>query len=138
MVGAVTTELSETITTFAVICAARPFPETAQRVKKTFKGEIVGEEYTDWPGQLDFSAELTKVRSVKRDAVWMFYPGKAGAQFMQQYAQAGLREGIPTYSVFTMAALGSSGLEARVSFRAMPCKSRRASDRTRSAMSHRL
>src|SRR3954468_1932179 len=72
--------------------------DMAAGVKKTFKGEIVGEEYTGWPGQLDFSAELTKVRSVKPDAVWVFYPGQAGAQFMQQYAQAGLKDSIPIYS----------------------------------------
>jgi branched-chain amino acid transport system substrate-binding protein len=77
----------------------------ATGVKKTFKGEIVGEEYTGWPGQLDFSAELTKVRSVKPDAVWVFYPGQAGAQFMQQYAQSGLKDSIPIYSVFTVDAL---------------------------------
>src|SRR6201991_122729 len=29
-------------------------------VKSTFKGEIKGEEYTVWPSQLDFSAELSK------------------------------------------------------------------------------
>ena len=79
--------------------------DMAAGVKKTFKGEVVGEEYTGWPGQLDFSAELTKVRSVKPDAVWVFYPGQAGAQFMQQYAQAGLKDSIPIYSVFTVDAL---------------------------------
>src|SRR5215472_7779448 len=30
-------------------------------VKAIFKGTIVGEEYTRWPDQLDFSAELSKV-----------------------------------------------------------------------------
>ena len=29
-------------------------------VKSTFKGEIMGEEYTVWPTQLDFSAELPR------------------------------------------------------------------------------
>ena len=29
-------------------------------VKSTFKGEVVGEEYTVWPSQLDFSAELSQ------------------------------------------------------------------------------
>jgi len=79
--------------------------DMAAGVKKTFKGEVIGEEYTGWPGQLDFSAELTKVRSAKPDAVWVFYPGQAGAQFMQQYAQAGLKNSIPIYSVFTVDAL---------------------------------
>jgi branched-chain amino acid transport system substrate-binding protein len=79
--------------------------DMAAGVKKTFKGEIVGEEYTRWPGQVDFSTELSKVRSVKPDAVWVFYPGQAGAQFIQQYSQAGLLGQIPIYSSFTVDAL---------------------------------
>lgn len=76
--------------------------DMAAGVKQMFKGEVVGEEYTRWPGQLDFSSELTKVRASKPDAVWVFYPGQAGAQFIQQYAQAGLKDQIPLYSVFTV------------------------------------
>jgi branched-chain amino acid transport system substrate-binding protein len=79
--------------------------DMAAGVKSTFKGEVVGEEYTRWPGQVDFSTELSKVRSIKPDAVWIFYPGQAGAQFMQQYSQAGLLGQIPIYSVFTVDAL---------------------------------
>jgi branched-chain amino acid transport system substrate-binding protein len=79
--------------------------DMAAGVKKTFKGEIVGEEYTRWPGQVDFSTELSKVRSVKPDAVWVFYPGQSGAQFVQQYSQAGLLGQIPIYSSFTVDAL---------------------------------
>jgi branched-chain amino acid transport system substrate-binding protein len=79
--------------------------DMATGVKKTFKGEVVGEEYTRWPGQVDFSTELSKVRAVKPDAVWVFYPGQAGAQFMQQYSQAGLLGQIPIYSSFTVDAL---------------------------------
>ncbi|MEA2834299.1 MAG: branched-chain amino acid transport system substrate-binding protein [Methylobacteriaceae bacterium] len=79
--------------------------DMAAGVKKTFKGEVVGEEYTRWPGQVDFSTELSKVRSVKPDAVWVFYPGQSGAQFVQQYSQAGLLGRIPIYSSFTVDAL---------------------------------
>ena len=32
----------------------------------------------------------------------MFYPGGMGIQFIKQYAQAGLRDQIPLYSVFTV------------------------------------
>src|SRR5205085_1300034 len=59
-------------------------------LKANFKGGIVGEEYTKWPDQLDFSVELAKARAVKPDAVFAFYPGAAGIQFLTQYAQAGL------------------------------------------------
>jgi branched-chain amino acid transport system substrate-binding protein len=71
-------------------------------VKATFKGKIVGEEYTRWPDQLDFSAELSKVRAAKPDAVFVFYPGAAGVQFLNQYVQAGLKNQIPLYTAFTI------------------------------------
>ncbi len=71
-------------------------------VKAMFHGQIVGEEYTKWPDQLDFSAELTKVRAARPDAVFVFYPGAAGVQFLTQYAQAGLKGQIPLYTAFTI------------------------------------
>jgi len=71
-------------------------------VKSTFKGQVVGEEYTKWPDQLDFSAELSKARAAKPDAIFVFYPGAAGVQFLNQYAQAGLKGQIPLYTAFTI------------------------------------
>ncbi|MEZ5787648.1 MAG: ABC transporter substrate-binding protein [Xanthobacteraceae bacterium] len=68
----------------------------------TFKGKVIGQELTKWPGQLDFSAELTKVKAAKPDAVFVFYPGAAGVQFLNQYAQAGLKGTIPLYTAFTI------------------------------------
>src|SRR3954454_20196689 len=44
-------------------------------VKATFKGQVLGEEYTVWPSQLDFSAELSKARASKAGSVFVFYPG---------------------------------------------------------------
>ena len=73
--------------------------------RRTYKGNVVGEEYTRWPDQLDFSAELTKARTTKPDAVFAFYPGAAGVQFMTQYAQAGLKGQIPLYTSFIIDAL---------------------------------
>ena len=74
-------------------------------VERTFKGKIVGKDMTKFPAQLDFSAELAKARSVKPDAVFVFYPGKHGVQFFKQYAQSGLKDNIPLYSVFAIDAL---------------------------------
>jgi len=71
-------------------------------VKTTFKGQIIGEEYTRWPDQLDFSAELSKARAAKPDAIFVFYPGGAGIQFVTQYVQAGLKGQIPLYTAFTI------------------------------------
>jgi branched-chain amino acid transport system substrate-binding protein len=74
-------------------------------VAATFKGKVVGEDLTKWPDQLDFSAELTKVKAAKPDAVFVFYPGAAGVQFLTQYAQAGLKGQIPLYTAFTVDAI---------------------------------
>src|SRR5262249_6304452 len=71
-------------------------------VRAVYKGQIIGEEYTKWPDQLDFSAELSKARAAKPEAVFAFYPGGAGVQFLTQYAQAGLKGQIPLYTVFTI------------------------------------
>jgi branched-chain amino acid transport system substrate-binding protein len=71
-------------------------------VQSTFKGQIVGQELTRWPDQLDFSAELSKAREAKPDAIFVFYPGGAGVQFVTQYAQAGLKGQIPLYTAFTI------------------------------------
>src|ERR1700730_12001856 len=71
-------------------------------VKSTFKGEIKGEEYTVWPSQLDFSAELSKARASGAESIFVFYPGAAGVQFLNQYVQAGLKQQIPLYTAFTI------------------------------------
>jgi branched-chain amino acid transport system substrate-binding protein len=71
-------------------------------VKSTFKGQVVGEEYTVWPSQLDFSAELSKARASNAESIFVFYPGAAGVQFLNQYAQAGLKEKMPLYTAFTI------------------------------------
>ncbi|MFZ0421325.1 MAG: ABC transporter substrate-binding protein [Xanthobacteraceae bacterium] len=69
-------------------------------VQSTFTGQIVGQELTRWPDQIDFSAELSKAREAKPDAIFAFYPGGIGAQFITQYVQAGLKGQIPLYTAF--------------------------------------
>ena len=71
-------------------------------VKSTFKGQVLGEEYTVWPSQLDFSAELSKARASNAESIFVFYPGAAGVQFLNQYAQAGLKQQMPLYTAFTI------------------------------------
>ncbi|MGZ9105057.1 MAG: ABC transporter substrate-binding protein [Rhodoplanes sp.] len=64
--------------------------------KRYFKGEIVDEVYTAF-GQLDYAAEIAQLRDKKPDAVFFFYPGGMGINFVKQYAQAGLKKDIPLY-----------------------------------------
>ena len=71
-------------------------------VASTFKGKVVGQELTTWPAQLDFSAELSKAKAANPDSIFVFYPGKAGVQFLSQYAQAGLKDKIPLFTAYTI------------------------------------
>jgi branched-chain amino acid transport system substrate-binding protein len=74
-------------------------------VAATYKGKIVGRELTTWPTQVDFQAELSKARNAKPDAIFAFYPGGPGIQFITQYAQSGLKGQIPLYTAFTIDSL---------------------------------
>ena len=69
--------------------------------KSSFKGKIVGEVYTKL-GQQDYQAEISQLRAKNPKAVFVFYPGGMGIQFVKQYTQAGLRDKIPLYSVYTV------------------------------------
>jgi branched-chain amino acid transport system substrate-binding protein len=83
-------------------------------VKRTFKGEILGTDLTKWgaDAQLDFSAELAKAKASGAEGIFVFYPGKAGGAFIKQYQQAGLRDIMPLYTVFTVDALSLPKLQA--------------------------
>ncbi len=69
--------------------------------KRYFKGKIVDEVYTRL-GQTDYQAELSQLRSKNPKAVFVFYPGGMGIQFLKQYSEAGLRGQFPLYSVYTV------------------------------------
>ncbi|SIO31122.1 ABC transporter substrate-binding protein [Vannielia litorea] len=73
-------------------------------VERTFAGEIVGKDLTKWgaDAQLDFSAELAKAKASGADGLFVFYPGAAAGAFVKQYQQAGLKDTLPLYSVFTI------------------------------------
>ncbi|MBS0534269.1 MAG: ABC transporter substrate-binding protein [Proteobacteria bacterium] len=71
-------------------------------VASTFKGKVVGQELTTWPSQLDFSAELAKAKASGAESIFVFYPGAAGVQFLNQYAASGLKGSVPLYTAFTI------------------------------------
>lgn len=66
--------------------------------KRAFKGEVVEEIYTGL-NVPDFSAELTQVAAAKPDAVFVFYPGALGINFIRQYGQIGLMKTTPLLTV---------------------------------------
>jgi len=69
--------------------------------KRTFKGRIAGEVYTT-VNQPDYQAELAQLRAKNPKAVFVFYPGGMGINFLKQYSEAGLRGQFPLYSVYTV------------------------------------
>jgi branched-chain amino acid transport system substrate-binding protein len=70
-------------------------------LKRYYKGRVVEETYTKL-GQQDYQAEISQLRSKNPKAVFAFFPGGMGIQFVKQYVQAGLRDQIPLYTVFTV------------------------------------
>lgn len=57
--------------------------------KRYFKGQIALETYTPL-SQLDYGAELSKMRASGADAVYIFLPGGLGVNFIKQFVGAGL------------------------------------------------
>ncbi len=83
-------------------------------VESTFKGEVKGKDFTKWgkDAQLDFSAELAKAKASGAEGLFVFYPGKAGGAFIKQYNQAGLKDVLPLYTVFTVDGIALPKLQA--------------------------
>jgi branched-chain amino acid transport system substrate-binding protein len=75
--------------------------DSAAGFKLDYKGEIVEESYLPL-GTLDFQVELSKIASLKPDAVFTFMPGGMGVSLVKQYKQAGLADQIPVLSAFTV------------------------------------
>lgn len=83
--------------------------------KRYYKGEVAGEVYTQ-VGQLDYAAELAQLKAAAPDAVYVFYPGGMGINFIKQYEQAGLKGAVPlfgpgfSFDQDILAAVGESAL----------------------------
>jgi branched-chain amino acid transport system substrate-binding protein len=75
--------------------------DSAAGFKLDYKGEVVEESYVPL-GTLDFQVELSKIASLKPDAVFTFMPGGMGVSLVKQYRQAGLADQIPVLSAFTV------------------------------------
>jgi len=68
--------------------------------KSAYKGEIVEESYVPL-NTLDFQSELSKLASIKPDALFTFMPGGLGVALIKQFNQAGLKDQVPILSAFT-------------------------------------
>ena len=75
--------------------------DSAAGFKLDYQGEIVEESYVPL-GTLDFQVELSKIASLKPDALFTFMPGGMGVSLVKQYRQAGLADQTPVLSAFTV------------------------------------
>jgi branched-chain amino acid transport system substrate-binding protein len=71
--------------------------EHTEAARKGFAGELVGQTYTPLT-QLDFAADIARIRASGADAVFAFYPGGPGITFVRQWAQAGMAGKVALYS----------------------------------------
>ena len=69
--------------------------------KLQYKAEGLDEIYTQI-NQPDYSAEIAQLQAAKPDAVYVFYPGGMGVNFVKQYQQAGLLGKVPLLSASTV------------------------------------
>ena len=74
--------------------------DTISGFKRYYKTPLVNELYTGMQQQ-DYSAELTQLQASNPDAVFVFYPGGFGVNFVKQFAQAGLKGKIPLMNAST-------------------------------------
>jgi branched-chain amino acid transport system substrate-binding protein len=70
--------------------------EHTEAARVGFPGEVVS-HFTPL-AQVDFAADIAKIRASGADGVFAFYPGASGIAFVRQWAQAGLTGKIPLYS----------------------------------------
>ena len=68
--------------------------------KRYYKTPLVNELYTSLQQQ-DYSAELAQVQAAQPDAVFVFYPGGLGVNFVKQFAQSGLKGKVPLLNAST-------------------------------------
>jgi branched-chain amino acid transport system substrate-binding protein len=69
--------------------------------KRYYKSEVLDEVYTQ-VNQPDYSAEIAQLQAAAPDAVFVFYPGGMGVNFVKQFSQAGLSKKVPMLSAFTV------------------------------------
>ena len=69
--------------------------------KRYYKGQILDEVYTQ-VNQPDYAAEIAQATAAKPDAIYVFFPGGMGINFVRQFQQAGLLGKIPLLSTATI------------------------------------
>ena len=67
--------------------------DAANGFKRYYTTKLVDEMYTQL-GQLDYAAELSKIRAARPEALYVFLPGGMGVNFIKQFVAAGMSKDI--------------------------------------------
>ena len=78
--------------------------------KREYKQPRAAEVYTPLH-QLDFQAELAQLTATQPDAVYVFYPGGLGVQFIRQWRQSGLAGKLPLLTTSTVDGINLPALQ---------------------------
>jgi branched-chain amino acid transport system substrate-binding protein len=76
--------------------------EHTNAARTGYKGEVVNHSFTPL-AQVDFAADIAKIRASGANGVFAFYPGGPGIAFVRQWAQSGMTGKIPLYSNIALA-----------------------------------
>jgi len=87
-------------TVFAMVPNYQAGRDALAGFKRTYKGKIVEEALVPL-NHLDFQAELSKMASLKPDALFTFMPGGLGISLIKQFNQTGIKGHLPIISAFT-------------------------------------
>ena len=69
--------------------------------KRYYKGAVAAEVFTQL-NQPDYSAEIAQIQAVQPDAIFAFFPGGMGVNFIKQMNQAGLLKKMPVLTASTV------------------------------------
>lgn len=69
--------------------------------RAVYKGKEIGGTLFK-PGESDFQADISKIRAVKPEAVFLFAPGSMGIAFLKQWAASGANKDIKLYTLFVV------------------------------------
>jgi len=94
--------------------------------KRMYKGQVIDEVYTQ-VNQPDYSAEIAQLQVAKPDAIYVFYPGGMGVNFVKQYQQAGLLGKVPLLSTSTVDGTTLPALKVRLTARTSTTRRTRSS-----------
>lgn len=69
--------------------------------RQVYKGKESGQTLFK-AGETDFQAEISKIRAVKPEAVFLFAPGSMGIAFLKQWAASGANKEMKLYTLFVV------------------------------------